>query len=155
MKDEIIILIAEDDIGHATLIKKNLRRSGITNQILHFKDGEEILNFLFCKGDGCHRKTGTPYLLLLDIRMPKISGIEVLRRIKQDQVLHSMPVIILTTTDDPNEVEKCHLLGCNNYITKPIDYDKFVTAIRQLGFFLTVVEVPRIDGELNDDDQSF
>lgn len=134
-------------MGHASLIKKNLKRSGITNQIIHFKDGEEVLNFLFKRGDLPHRVDGVSYLLLLDIRMPKIDGTEVLRQIKSDDELKKIPVTMLTTTDDPREIERCHELGCSNYITKPIDYDRFVETIRQLGLFLSVVKVPVIGEE--------
>jgi CheY-like chemotaxis protein len=105
------------------------------------------LNFLLREGKGPHRETEIPYLLLLDIRMPKIDGIEVLKRIKDDDELRKIPVIVITTTDDPREVERCHALGCSNYIVKPVDYEKFVETIRQLGFFLLVVEFPRIDGD--------
>jgi CheY-like chemotaxis protein len=147
MKKEVVILIAEDDMGHATLIKKNLARAGITNEIIHFKDGQEVIDFLFKKGKDTHRENHTPYLLLLDIRMPKLDGVEVLRLIKQDNELKKIPVVMLTTTDDPREVDNCHKIGCSNYITKPIDYDKFVEAVRQLGLFLLVVEVPKINGE--------
>jgi CheY-like chemotaxis protein len=147
MKKEVVILIAEDDLGHATLIKKNLTRAGISNQIIHFRNGQEVVNFLFKKGTGPHRVMSTPYLLLLDIRMPKMDGVEVLRLIKQDDELRKLPVIMITTTDDPREVENCHKLGCGSYITKPIDYDQFVEAIRSLGLFLLVVEVPRINGD--------
>jgi CheY-like chemotaxis protein len=141
MQKEIKILIAEDDEGHATLIKKNLNRSGIVNEITHFKDGQEILDFMTHK-NGKGLQKGISYLILLDIRMPKLDGIEVLRQIKSDELLKKIPVIMITTTDDPDEVEKCHQLGCNNYITKPIDYVKFVDVIRQLGLFLSIVEVP-------------
>lgn len=144
MKKEVVILIAEDDEGHATLIKKNLKRAGLLNEIKHFKDGQEILDFLLGKGDNDAKRKDTGYILLLDIRMPKVDGEEVLQIIKEHKDLHKLPVIMVTTTDDPREVEKCHLLGCNNYVTKPIDYDKFVDAIRQLGLFLLVVEVPKI-----------
>lgn len=147
MQKEMVILIAEDDTGHASLIQKNLRRSGINNEILHFKDGQEILDFLFQRTQGPHLEYGTSYLLLLDINMPKVDGVEVLRQVKQDEGLKKMPVIMITTTDDPREVQRCHDLGCSNYIAKPIDYDKFVQAIRQLGLFLMVVEVPRINGQ--------
>lgn len=147
MKGELVILIAEDDEGHAALIQKNLRRAGITNQIIHFKDGEEALTFLFNGKDENHLVSGTSYLMLLDIRMPKVDGVEVLKRVKEDPKLKKMPVIMITTTDDPREVQHCHELGCSSYITKPIDYDNFVQAIRQLGLFLMVVEVPEINGE--------
>jgi len=146
MHKEVIILIAEDDEGHAGLIKKNLSRAGIANEIKHFKDGQEIIDFLFRNGSGEHRESGIPYILLLDIRMPKLDGIEVLKQIKSSQELKRMPVVMITTTDDPREVERCHELGCNNYLTKPVEYDSFVNAIRQLGLFLSVVQVPTLNG---------
>jgi CheY-like chemotaxis protein len=146
MKKEVIVLIAEDDDGHATLIEKNLRRAGLLNEIIRFKDGQETLDFLFEKGKGKKRKHDTSYLLLLDIRMPKVDGVEVLRQVKADKDLKKLPILMVTTTDDPREVELCHELGCSNYITKPIDYDNFMEAVRQLGLFLLVVEVPKIDG---------
>lgn len=146
MKKDVVIAIAEDDEGHAKLIRKNLQRAGIYNEIVWFKDGQETLDFLFKRGAGPHRETGVPYLLLLDLRMPKVDGVEVIRQLKQDDELRKIPIIVITTTDDPREVEYCHSLGCNNYITKPIDYEKFVVAIRQLGLFLMVIEVPEING---------
>lgn len=149
MNKEVTILLAEDDAGHAGLIRKNLARAGIANELLHFRDGQEILDFLLRKGDGLQRESGQSYILLLDIRMPKLDGVEVLRQVKSDPELRKLPVIMITTTDDPREVEHCHALGCSNYITKPVDYDDFVNAIRQLGLFLAVVEVPRINGEGN------
>ena len=146
MKKEVVIVLAEDDAGHASLIMRNLKRAGICNEILHFRDGQETLDFLLRRRNGPDRVAGTSYLLLLDIRMPKVDGVEVLRQIKQDAELRKVPVIMITTTDEPREVDKCHSLGCNNYIAKPVDYDKFVEAIRRLGLFLMVVEVPRIHG---------
>lgn len=146
MNAEVVILIAEDDDGHALLIQKNLMRARVCNTILRFRDGQETLNFLFRKSTP-GREPGVAYLLLLDIRMPKVDGIEVLRQIKSDPELRKLPVTMLTTTDDPKEVVHCHELGCNNYITKPIEYDSFVDTIRKLGFFLSVVTVPRMNGE--------
>lgn len=147
MKKEVVILIAEDDEGHAELIKKNLKRSGIKNEIEHFKNGQQILDFLFNNNNGYGRKSGTPYLLLLDIRMPKVDGAEVLHQIKEDPELRKMPVVMITTTDDPREIEHCHKMGCSNYITKPVNYENFVKAIIQLGLFLMVVEIPTLNGE--------
>lgn len=147
MNDKVVILVAEDDEGHAGLIKKNLAREGIVNELLYFKDGQEILDFLFQRGKGPHRQHGKSYVLLLDIRMPKIDGIGVLTQVKADPELRKLPIIMITTTDDPREVERCHALGCNSYITKPVMYEKFVKAIRQLGLFLAIVEVPEINGE--------
>ena len=147
MKNEVIIVIAEDDEGHATLIKKNLKRAGISNEIIHFKDGEEVIDFFFFRGKGPHRKMDAPYLLLLDIRMPKVDGVEVLHQLKQNEELQKMPVIMITTTDDPREIDKCHQMGCSNYIVKPVDYESFSKSIIQLGLFLLVVEVPKIKNE--------
>ncbi|MBT3233255.1 MAG: response regulator [Calditrichaeota bacterium] len=147
MKNELVILLAEDDEGHATLIKRNLNRAGISNQIICFKDGQETLDFLFREGPGQHRESGKPYLLILDIRMPKIDGVQVLERLKRDPELKKIPVVMLTTTDDPREVDRCHRLGCSSYLTKPVDYERFVIAIRQLGLFLSIVQFPTINGE--------
>lgn len=146
MHEKVVILVAEDDEGHATLIKKNLFRAGLSNEILHFRDGQEILDFLFRRGDGPHRKPEAAYVLLLDIRMPKVDGVEVLRRIKQDPELRKLPVIMVTTTDDQREVDLCHALGCSSYLTKPIEYERFVRAIQQLGLYLAVVQAPILNG---------
>ena len=142
---EVIILIAEDDDGHARLVEKNLSRAGLNNSIRRFADGQAILDFLFRRGDPEQvRVPGQAYLLLLDIRMPKIDGVEVLRQLKQDPELKQMPVLMLTTTDDPREVQRCHAIGCASYIVKPVDYDKFADAMRNLGLYISLVEVPEL-----------
>jgi CheY-like chemotaxis protein len=143
MTKEVVILIADDDVGHARLIQKNLQRAGLHNPTEWFENGQDILDFLFQKGTRVRSKD-TSYLLLLDIRMPKVDGIEVLRQIKNDPELKKIPVLMLTTTDDPREVERCHGLGCNNYVVKPVDYDKFADAIKQLGMFISLVQIPEI-----------
>ena len=144
---QVVILIAEDDIGHARLIEKNLARAGLNNPIVRFENGQTILDFLFRRGNPPQRNTDTPYLLLLDIRMPQVDGAEVLRQVKEDKELRKIPVIMLTTTDDPREVERCHALGCSSYIVKPVDYDKFADAIKNLGLFISLVEVPQISAK--------
>jgi len=144
---EVVILIAEDDAGHARLIEKNLSRGGLRNPIERFDNGQAVLDFLFRHGPGAHRALDTPYLLLLDIRMPQVDGIEVLRQIKLDQKLRKIPVIMLTATDDPREVERCHAIGCASYIVKPVDYEKFAEAIKSLGLYISLVKVPEIDGK--------
>jgi CheY-like chemotaxis protein len=148
MKKDVVILIAEDDEGHFGLIKRNLIEAGLTNEILHFADGQAILDFLFRRGDGPHRSPAGSYLLILDIRMPKVDGTEVLKDIKEDEELCKLPVIMITTTDDPQEIEKCHALGCSSYITKPIEYNKFMAVVKQLGLYLSIVQIPQINGEL-------
>ncbi len=147
MTQEVVIIIAEDDAGHARLIEKNLGRVGLHNPVVRFENGQDVIDFLFRRGTGPQRKSDTAYLLLLDIRMPKVDGVEALRQIKEDASLRKLPVIMLTTTDDPREIERCHMLGCNSYIVKPVDYDKFAEAIKQLGMYVSLVQVPEINGQ--------
>ena len=133
------ILIVEDDEGHAILIRENLEAAGVTYAIEHFRDGQVVLDFL---ASGRPRSDET-FILLLDIRMPKIDGIEVLRRMKANEKWRTIPVIMLTTTDDAREVQRCHELGCSGYIQKPVDYDKFAEAIRRIGLFVPLLLVPQ------------
>jgi CheY-like chemotaxis protein len=144
MTMEVIILIADDDAGHARLIEKNLARAGLHNPTQRFEDGQQALDFFFGKRSP-RRRTDAAYLLLLDIRMPKVDGVEVLRRLKEDRELRKIPVIMLTTTDDPREVDRCHAFGCNSYIVKPVDYEKFAEAIKNLGLFISLVRIPEIE----------
>ncbi len=135
----VTILLIEDDEGHARLIEKNVRRAGVTNEIRHFQEGTSALDHLFGRGEAIKND---PLLVLLDLNLPDMSGTDILARIKADPLLKRTPVIVLTTTDDRLEIQRCYDLGCNVYITKPVDYDNFTSAIRQLGLFLTVMQVP-------------
>ena len=134
----------EDDEGHARLIEKNIRRAGICNEISHFLDGGSAIEFLF-EHDNGPRKNG-PALVLLDLNLPDMSGTTILERIKTTPELKRTPVVVLTTTDDQREIQRCYDLGANVYITKPVDYENFAQAIRQLGLFLSVIQVPEIEG---------
>src|SRR5579871_6539322 len=144
---ELVILMAEDDEGHAFLVQQNLAEAGIANEIIHVLDGQEALDFIRAQGAYTNRTRNGPLLLLLDINMPRVDGVEVLRQLKSDAAYAQIPVIMLTTTDDPREVRRCYDLGCSSYVTKPVDYDKFVEAIRRLGLFLSIVQVPREDAQ--------
>jgi CheY-like chemotaxis protein len=135
----VTLLLIEDDPGHAKLIEKNVRRAGVANKIHHVADGTSALAHLFESGEATK---ADPRLVLLDLNLPDMSGIEILARIKADPVLKRTPVIVLTTTDDKQEIQRCYDLGCNVYITKPVEYEGFAAAIRQLGLFLTVMQVP-------------
>ena len=135
----VTILLIEDDPGHARLIEKNVRRAGVANDITHKLDGTTALEFLFGRGE---LSKADPMLVLLDLNLPDMSGTDILARIKADPLLKRTPVIVLTTTDDRMEIQRCYDLGCNVYITKPVEYEGFATAIRQLGLFLTVMQVP-------------
>jgi CheY-like chemotaxis protein len=138
---ELIILIAEDDDGHAELIREGLVESGIRNKIIRFSNGEDAWNFLSRYGGKEVRDKTKTYLLLLDINMPRMDGFEVLSRMKSDPVLKEIPVIMLTTTDDPREVEACYKLGCSVYITKPVEFIKFTEVLKRLGLFIQIVKV--------------
>jgi CheY-like chemotaxis protein len=139
---DVTILLAEDDPGHARLIEKNLRRANVTNEIVFTTNGQEALDYLFCEGEYANSKPTSHLLVLLDLNMPVLDGYQVLERMKADERTKRIPVIILTTTDDPREVSKCYELGCNVYITKPVEYEQFAEAMRKLGLFLLVVMIP-------------
>jgi CheY-like chemotaxis protein len=147
MQNAPVVLIAEDDEGHAILVQKTLRDAGMANPIHHFTDGQAILDYLFRRGPGPKRELDQSYVMLLDIRMPKVNGVEVLQQIKSSPELRKLPVIMLTTTDDPREVMRCHELGCSVYIQKPVDYEKFSEAIRRLGLFIMLLLVPPVNGQ--------
>ena len=141
----VTILLIEDDPGHARLIEKNVRRAGVNNTIVPFTDGTSALEHLFGLDTAGRRKVALPVLVLLDLNLPDMSGTDILARIKADELTRRAPVIVLTTTDDKQEIQRCYDLGCNVYITKPVEYESFAVAIRQLGLFLAVMQVPEAD----------
>lgn len=136
--DNITIVMIEDDEGHARLIQKNLRRAGIMNEIVWLKNGTEALAYFHGGIVRDHDKT----LILLDLNLPEIDGFEVLERLKNEESTKMIPVIILTTTSNQKEIDRCYELGCNIYITKPVDYQEFSQALAKLGMMLAVVKVP-------------
>lgn len=142
MHEPVTILLVEDDEGHARLVTKNLRRGGFVNDILHITNGQEALDLIYSQG--AHTETPRPknLLVLLDLNMPILDGYQVLERLKSDKHTQAIPIIILTTTDDSKEVKRCYELGCNIYITKPVEYVEFIAAIRELGLFLNVITAP-------------
>ncbi|MBU1325171.1 MAG: response regulator [Alphaproteobacteria bacterium] len=141
MSHPVKIVMVEDDHGHARLIEKNIRRANISNEIAHFADGGSALDYLFSE----EVKLNGPLLILLDLNLPDMSGTDILQKVKGDERLRRAPVVILTTTDDKVEIQRCYDLGCNVYITKPVDYENFADAIRQLGLFLSVMQAPDIE----------
>ncbi len=136
------IIMIEDDDGHARLIERNIRRAGISNTVHHFTDGTSALEFIFNGEEGPVRNG--PAMVLLDLNLPDMSGTDILTRIKSVDKLKRTPVVVLTTTDDKVEIQRCYDLGCNVYITKPVNYEAFADAIRQLGLFLAVIQVPEV-----------
>ena len=137
--------IAEDDDGHAELIKDNLREAGVSNEIIRFRDGQEVLDHLLPANQARTDKPRGLSLLLLDIRMPRVDGVEVLRRLKAEPSTRNLPVIMLTTTDDPREIQQCYELGCNCYITKPVEYQRFAEVMSRLGLFLVIIQLPGVN----------
>jgi CheY-like chemotaxis protein len=131
----------EDDEGHARLIERNIPRSGVNNRIVPFTNGTEALQYLFgSNGPGIAHKGRA--LLLLDLNLPDMTGSEILRRVKENRHLKCAPVVVLTTTDDSQEIRRCYELSCSVYITKPLNYESLADAIRQLGLFFSVIQVP-------------
>lgn len=142
----VVVLIAEDDDGHFELVHENLREAGVKNQLIRFRDGQEVLDFFFGSRSGpAQVEYGIPYVLLLDMRMPRVDGQQVLERLKSDEVLKRIPIIMLTTTDSPAEIEASYKHGCNGYITKPIDFDAFSEVLRRLGLFIMVMQVAELN----------
>lgn len=136
------VLLVEDNPGHARLIEKILRRSKLANNIILLSDGQQAVDYLFNREEDYHAEPYSNLLMLLDLNLPFLNGYQVLARVKGDARTKCIPVVILTTADDPQEVKTCYELGCNLYITKPIDYYKFTKAIRELGNCPSIVTLP-------------
>ncbi len=133
----IEILLVEDSLDDAGLAIRALKKHNMANNLLHLKDGEEALNFIFSENF-----TSLPKLILLDIKMPKISGIEVLQKIKSDPKRKKIPVVILTSSKEERDIVESYNLGVNAYIVKPVDFDKFMHAVSEIGLFWLVMNQP-------------
>jgi DNA-binding response OmpR family regulator len=141
----VTIVMVEDDEGHARLIEKNIRRAGVNNEIIPFTDGTSALEFML-GADGSGEASARRHLLvLLDLNLPDMMGVDILAKVKANRHTRRSPVVILTTTDDQREIQRCYDLGANVYITKPVNYESFANAIRQLGLFFSVMQIPETD----------
>ena len=141
----VTIVMVEDDEGHARLIEKNIRRAGVNNEIVPFRDGTSALEFML-GSDGSGEVSARRHLLvLLDLNLPDMTGVDILAKVKANRHTRRSPVVILTTTDDQREIQRCYDLGANVYITKPVNYESFANAIRQLGLFFSVMQIPETD----------
>ena len=141
----VTIVMIEDDEGHARLIEKNIRRAGVNNEIKAFTDGTSALAYLFGEDGSGAVSAGRQLLVLLDLNLPDMTGIDILGKIKSNEHLRRSPVVVLTTTDDAREIQRCYDLGANVYITKPVNYEGFANAIRQLGLFFSVIQIHETD----------
>lgn len=135
---KIAILLAEDNDGHAWLLTDFFKQAGIANELIRFKDGQEVWEFVSGRAPG--RAAPADYLLLLDICMPRMDGIELLKRIKQDPRLKVMPVIMINNDDNPKEISFCSELGCGGYLNKPLDHESFARALKRLGLGMTIFD---------------
>jgi CheY-like chemotaxis protein len=139
---EVTIVMVEDDEGHARLIEKNVRRAGVNNEIVPFTNGTAALDYILGADRSGAANSDRHLLILLDLNLPDMSGIDILEKVKSNVHSKRLPVVILTTTDDEREIQRCYDLGANVYITKPVDYESFAHAIRQLGLFFSVMQIP-------------
>ena len=138
----VSIVMIEDDEGHARLIEKNIRRAGVNNEIIPFTNGTDALAYLFGPDGSGAVSSGRHLLILLDLNLPDMGGVDILEKVKANIHTKRSPVVVLTTTDDSREIQRCYDLGANVYITKPVNYEGFANAIRQLGLFFSVMQVP-------------
>lgn len=138
----VCIVMIEDDEGHARLIERNIRRAGVNNDIVPFQNGTAALEYLFGPDGSGETSARRHLLILLDLNLPDMTGLDILEKVKANPHTRRSPVVVLTTTDDSREIQRCYDLGANVYITKPVNYDGFANAIRQLGLFFSVMQVP-------------
>ena len=138
----VTIVMIEDDEGYARLIERNIRRAGVNNEIVPFRDGTTALAYLFGPEGSGQVSAGRSFLILLDLNLPDMTGIDILAKVKANAHTRRSPVVVLTTTDDQREIQRCYDLGCNVDVTKPVNYEGFANAIRQLGLFFSVMQVP-------------
>ncbi len=141
----VTIIMIEDDEGHARLIEKNIRRAGVNNQVIPFTNGTDALTYLLGEDGSGEVSARRHMLVLLDLNLPDMTGVDILDKVKSNQHTKRSPVVVLTTTDDQREIQRCYDLGANVYITKPVDYENFANAIRQLGLFFSVIQVPETE----------
>lgn len=145
MYNEIQILLVEDNASDAEMTVRALKKNGIANKLLHVKDGAEALDFIFAKGIYSeHTVEKGPKVVLLDLKMPKVSGIEVLQKIRSDERTKKIPVVVLTSSKEDPDIKECYDLGVNSYVIKPVDFDQFHKAISNLGlYWLIINETPQ------------
>lgn len=140
MNQELQILLVEDNINDAELTIRALKKNNLANQLVHVKDGEEALQYLFAEGKYAGRRIDDePKVILLDLKMPKITGLEVLERIKADERTKRIPVVVLTSSNQDPDIQTCYDLGVNSYVVKPVEFDAFVKAVSELGLYWMIL----------------
>jgi len=140
MNQEIEILLVEDNASDAEMTIDALSQNNLANKLLHVKDGAEALDFIFAAGNYADRQiTDKPKVILLDLKMPKVNGIEVLQKIRSDERTKNIPVVVLTSSKEDPDIKKCYDLGVNSYVVKPVEFDAFQKAISELGLYWMIV----------------
>jgi two-component system, response regulator len=143
MNQEIEVLLIEDNPNDAEMTMRALRKHNFANRLLHLKDGAEALDFLFAEGEHSARQRELmPKMILLDLKMPKVSGIEVLVKIKADERTKKIPVVMLTSSQEDPDIKRCYELGVNSYVVKPLEFDEFHKVISNLGLYWMIVNQP-------------
>lgn len=144
MKDrEVEILLVEDNPSDAELTTRTLKKNNLANNMVHVKDGAEALEFLFAEGQYAGRNLDSPpQVVLLDLKMPKMDGIQVLKALKADDRTRFIPVVVLTSSREDRDLEECYRLGANSYIVKPVEFDAFVEVVKNLGFYWLLLNQP-------------
>lgn len=140
MITEIDILLVEDNASDAEMTIHALKKSGLANKLLHLKDGALALDFIFAEGDYMGRNMEyKPKVILLDLKMPKVNGLEVLQKIRDDERTKNIPVVMLTSSKEDPDIKTCYALGVNSYVVKPVEFDEFQKAITDLGLYWMIV----------------
>jgi len=139
------ILLAEDDLHDVELTMAALAEHNLTNKVTVVRDGAEALDYLYRRGSYTSRATGNPVLILLDLKMPKVNGLEVLKAIKVDKELKTIPIVMLTSSRETPDLIECYQHGVNAYVVKPVDFNDFMKAVKQLGIFWAAVNEPPPD----------
>ena len=143
MISQVEVLLVEDNIHDAEMTIRSLKKVNLANNLVHVKDGEEALEFIFAQGKFAGRDlVNAPKLILLDIKMPKVDGIEVLRRIKADEATRCIPVVIMTSSKEERDIVSSYKLGVNSYVVKPVDFEGFAKAVSQLGLYWLITNQP-------------
>lgn len=143
MTGNVEILLVEDNVNDAELTIRALRKKNLTNQLVHLRDGAEALEYIFATGQYAGREVlKSPKVILLDLKMPKVNGIEVLTKVRADERTSRIPVVVLTSSKEDPDIKECYRLGVNSYIVKPVDFDNFTQAVSELGFYWLILNHP-------------
>lgn len=143
MTGNVEILLVEDNVNDAELTIRALRKKNLTNQLVHLRDGAEALEYIFATGQYAGRDVlKSPKVILLDLKMPKVNGIEVLTKVRADERTSRIPVVVLTSSKEDPDIKECYRLGVNSYIVKPVDFDNFTQAVSELGFYWLILNHP-------------